>query len=80
MTNELKSCPNCGGHAKIFGGPEPWDQAPAIYCDSCPLGLESSTHSFDDLVAIWNQLPRRIRGKLETKINTFISFIDNEVS
>lgn len=54
---EIDNCPYCENEATYF--PETNEQASAIYCNECPLGVEYSGMSYECLVAVWNRLPRR---------------------
>ena len=56
---ELLSCPNCFGEAEYY--PNSDSQVQAIYCVSCPLGLEDDEITFEKIVEIWNRLPRITR-------------------
>jgi len=53
----IKSCPNCEATASYF--PEDDNQAAAIYCDTCPLGVEKAGASFVELATTWNSLARK---------------------
>jgi len=54
---KIKKCPNCEGKAKYY--PNSDSQTAAIYCVDCPLGVEDTNMSREELVKIWNNLPRR---------------------
>ena len=54
----IKPCPNCRNEAKHY--PDSNSQANAIYCNECPLGVESAGMSDAALFMVWNNLPRAI--------------------
>ena len=53
MTITLKPCPLCGcGNFDIFDDSD--SPANAIYCISCPYGVEDDTKTIEELVSIHN--------------------------
>ena len=55
---KLKNCPNCE-NTDIRYYPNSDYVASCIICTKCPLGVEDCDMSFNELVKIWNSLPRR---------------------
>lgn len=54
--SELLCCPYCGNDPEYMKGTD--SQADAIYCTSCPLGVEFDGMSYNALAMVWNGLPR----------------------
>lgn len=59
----LKTCPYCGGKPDRMG--EDGDYVMAIYCSSCPLGVEDNSMTMQELEKVWNSLPRPNHSKSE---------------
>lgn len=61
----LLACPYCNELPVYAYGD---NQANAIYCTYCPLGVETMDMTLEQLAKIWNELPRnpdrRIGGTL----------------
>ena len=56
IKDSLLPCPYCGGEAQHY--PDTDGQANAIYCKTCPVGVEHAGMPDDELARIWNGLPR----------------------
>lgn len=63
--NGLLCCPYCGNKAEYLHGSN--NQADAIYCTECPLGVEHSGMSFGALATIWNTLTKE-KEELRTQL------------
>jgi len=51
---EIQPCPFCGSK-NVSEYPGSDMQAPAIYCDECPAGLEDTNKSIEELKELWNK-------------------------
>ena len=57
MSEELKPCPLCGGHAEIRNvGYE--DQRPQCVMSKCRIGTVETFYSSEQATRYWNNLPR----------------------
>ena len=57
MSEELKACPLCGGHAEIRNvGYE--DQRPQCVMSKCRIGTVETFYSSEQATRYWNNLPR----------------------
>lgn len=63
--NDLLCCSYCGNQAEYLRGGD--NQADAIYCTECPLGVEHSGMSFEALATIWNTLTKE-KEELSTQL------------
>lgn len=69
MTEEIKSCPFCGGKAEISDG--------AIYCPVCEISFsnerETGAHAIKEVEELWNARP--IENELEAENKMLIDVL-----